>query len=387
MTQVKFNHAKISGISVVVPENEINIYDEVQYYQNDIKKVDRMRKMVGFHKRRVGELGVTASDMSIQAAEKLLNDMSIDRNSIDALIYVVQRPDYKQPATCFYIHHKLKLSNGCTVIDIHHGCPGWVYGLYTASQMIDSGSAKRVLLMAGDTPATGMNPQNRIAAPVFGDGGTATLLEYSDRKVESFYDIETVSDNYEAIITPAGGHRLPFRFNGSETDHKLSMRRTSKAGYPLKLVDGHMDGMAVFDFTINCVPPAIKRLMAYADVSTDDLDHLLLHQANKQIVEGIARAAGFPAGKASYEAFENYGNNTMCSIPTSINHSLTPFFSEKKGNLKVLCSAFGNGLAIASCIMDLSENLYLSGVQDYKKTEDFKTIDQQIDYWIEKLTQ
>ena len=173
MTLSKFGHVKISGISVVVPTKEINIYDEAQYYDNNVKKIDRMRKMVGFWKRRVVQDGITPSDLSIQAAEQLLKDMNIDKNSIDALVYVVQRPDNSQPATAYYIHKKLGLPSYCTATDIHQGCPGWVYGLWMTSALIESGACKRILMLAGDTPSANMDLSNRISAPVFGDGGTA----------------------------------------------------------------------------------------------------------------------------------------------------------------------------------------------------------------------
>lgn len=86
MTLSKFKHVKISGISAVVPPKEINIYDEAKYYDNNVKKIDRMRKMVGFYKRRIVEEGVTASDLSIQAAERLIKEMNINKDEIDALL-------------------------------------------------------------------------------------------------------------------------------------------------------------------------------------------------------------------------------------------------------------------------------------------------------------
>lgn len=123
MTLSKFEHVKISGISTVVPPKEINIYDEAQYYDNNIKKIDRMRKMVGFYKRRVVDKDVTPSDLSIEAAKNLINDMKIDKNTIDTLIYVCQKPDFMAPATSFYIHNKLGLSEECAVFDVNQGCP------------------------------------------------------------------------------------------------------------------------------------------------------------------------------------------------------------------------------------------------------------------------
>ena len=124
MSLNRFNHVKISGLSVVVPEKEINIYDEVEYYGNDVRKVDRMKKTVGFFKRRVIEDGTTSADLAISAAENLLNEMNIDRQSIDGLVYVVQKQDYGV-VDSYYIHHKLGLKSGTFCTNISQGCARW----------------------------------------------------------------------------------------------------------------------------------------------------------------------------------------------------------------------------------------------------------------------
>ena len=382
MTLSKFEHVKITGISVVVPKKEINIYDEAEYYDNSIKKIDRMRKMVGFWKRRVVDEDVTASDLSIQAAETLIKDMNIDKDSIDCLIYVVQRPDYSAPATAFYIHNKLNLSYSCAAADIHQGCPGWVYGLWTASQMIESKACKRILLLVGDTPSAGMDLSNRISAPVFGDGGVATLVEYSEDKVLSYYNVETQSKDFEAIINPASGARLHFKRNDDKFNAKLLKPIKTPSGYETKLSYGYMDGLAVFDFTINQVPKSIKKLMEYADITPEETEKLLLHQANKQIVQAVAAACGYPEEQAPYDAFENFGNNTMCSIPTTINYL---YANKLNKDSKFVCSAFGNGLAVATALLKLSKDIYLSGVQDFIKPKNHPTSEDLIKYWTNKL--
>ena len=147
MSIKKFSHVKIKGIEVVVPSREICIYDEAQYYDNSVKKIDRMRKMVGFYKRRVAEKENTPMDFAYNAANNLFDDMKIDRNSIDALIYVVQKPDWGGPVNSYFLHHKLGLSQSCIATDVVQGCAGWVFGLYMASQMIEAGTHKKILLL------------------------------------------------------------------------------------------------------------------------------------------------------------------------------------------------------------------------------------------------
>lgn len=385
MTQSIFKHVKITGISTVVPPKEVCIYDEAQYYDNNIKKIDRMRKIVGFYKRRVVDDDVTPSDLGIQAAETLIEEMNINKDEIDALIYVVQRPDFSAPATAYYIHNKLNLPDNCAAYDVRQGCPGWVYGLWISHSMIESGACKKILLVVADTPSANMDLENRISAPVFGDGGVATLVEYTNDENTSYFDIATKSEDYEAIINPASGARLHQSFKkGISSDYNEPLIRPimTDSGYETKLVFGQMDGLAVFQFTMNEVPKAIERIMKYADITQEKLSYLLLHQANKQIVQTIAESVQFPSEKAPFDAFTNFGNNTMCSIPTNINCVLKEELKHKK--MQVLCSSFGNGLTVASCIINL-KNLYLSGIRDFIKPKNHPTRDDLINYWINKL--
>ncbi len=377
----KFQHVKIKGMSTVVPEKEINIYDEAKYYGNNIKKIDRMRKIVGFHKRRVVEEGTTASDLCINAADILIKEMKLDRNQIDAIIFVVQRPDHSSPANAYYIHNKLGLSENCIAFDIRQGCTGWVYGLYTAGSLIESKAVKNVLLLAGDTPSSGVDPADRNVAPVFGDGGSATFLEYcSDEINDSYFNITVKSEGYEAIIKPASGYRLPFLYN--EKDKELTEWLTTPTGNKERLVDLHLDGIAVFNFTMNCVPPNIEELIEYSKINKEDIDYLMLHQANKQIVQTISSRVGFNDEKAPYFSFEALGNQSICSIPTAISFNIKDKVQENKN--KILCCGFGNGLAVASCVLNL-DKIYCSGIRNYKPDENHKSREEYIDYWKKKI--
>ena len=118
---------------------------------------------------------------------------------------------------------------------------------------------------------------------------------------------------------------------------------------------GYMDGLAVFNFTINEVPKSIKAAMAYAGITEEKTDKLFLHQANKQIVQAVGTESDFPLEKVPYDAFENFGNNTMCSIPTNINYLYKDNMTEDK---HIVCSAIGNGLAVKTGAFTLSENIY-----------------------------
>ena len=387
MSKSTFNNVKMVAQVVVVPGNEINIYDEAQYYDNNIKRIDRMRKMVGFYKRRVSsEPGVCPTDYAIAAAEKLFSQSGIDRNSIDCLIYMAQRQDFSQPSTCFYVHNKLNLSSECVPFTINHGCAAWAYGMYTAASFIESGAHKRILLLCGDTASIGIEPSNRISAPVFGDAGSATLLEYDPNASPMFFNIETFFFFFQAIISPFSGARG--RFDISKTSERtayldlLDSRIETDTGYKAGIISGYMDGIAVFDFTIQKVPQNITALMEYANFGETDIKYLCLHQANKQIVQSVATESGFPLDKTPYSAFENYGNNTMNSIPTILNTVLKDNITEPT---KIICSGFGNGLTVASIAMTITPDTRFYGVYDWEKPDDYMTREQYIEYWKNKI--
>lgn len=380
----KFEHVKISGISVVVPEKEINIYDEAQYYNNNIKKIDRMRKMVGFWKRRVADDTTTSADLAYDAALNLFNEMNIDKNSIDALIFIVQQPDVRNPSTAYFLHNKLGLSQNCIATDINQGCVGWIFGLYIVHQMIESGTHKKVLLLNGDTPSVGIDPSNRNSAPIFGDGGVATLLEYMPDPLKSYFSIDTASSGFEAIISPFSGSRFR-RDLKEESELKLLHEMANEklmmpTGMVVPLMGGYMDGIAVFDFTIKVAPENIKKLLEYAKTTQNEIGALCLHQANKQIVQAVGVSAGFDLEKVPYTAFENYGNNTMCSIPTTI-----ACLGENISKRKLCCCGFGNGLVAASSILNL-ENTYVSNINTFKKPSYVLSREEYINYWRKKVT-
>lgn len=383
MTLTRFEHVKISGISVVVPEKEINIYDEAEYYGGSTKKIDRMRKMVGFWKRRVADDTTTSADLAYNAAQNLIDEMKIDKNEIDALLFVVQSPDYANPSTAYFIHDKLGLSQNCLATDINQGCVGWMFGLHMASMMIESGAYKKILLLNGDTPSVGIDLSNRNSAPIFGDGGSATLVEYSKEKIETVYNIDTISSGYDAIISPFVGSRFRLEINKDEDFEILDELRKEKVmmptGMEVPLIGGYMDGIAVFDFTIKVVPKNIKALLDELKLSPDEIGALCLHQANKQIIQTIGQETGFDLEKVPYTAFENYGNNTMCSIPTT----LTCLDKEVKKD-KLCCCAYGNGLIAISSVLNF-ENTYISEVKTFVKPDYVTTRDEYIDYWRNKI--
>lgn len=378
MAKSCFKNVKITGISAVVPKKEINIEDEIQYYDNNRKKIDRIIKMVGLHKRRVVDNSITAVDLCTQAAENLLKKMQISSDEIDALVFVVQNPDYICPASACIIHKNLKLKTTCPAFDINQGCAGYIYGLWVASSLIEGGNCKKVLLCAGDTFSIHCNKKNRITAPVFGDGGSATLLEFSQNTTPSYYDIGADGNGFENIIIPAGGAKIPFT---KENCNDLLTLYENKGNYS-SLYDLYMDGMEIFNFTMNVVPENIKNLLNYANISIENIDKLFLHQANKQIVQTIADNINISMEKVPHGPIEKYGNQTIASIPMAIcdDYSIDEYSKPKT----TVMSGYGIGLAWGTCAITL-DNIQCCKVEDFSKEKDVETSENLINKWTNKL--
>ena len=229
-----------------------------------------------------------------------------------------------------------------------------------------------------------IDPSNRNSAPIFGDGGCATLLEYSEEEIKSHFNIDTVSSGFEAIIAPFSGtrFRMDWQKEGElELYNQLFCEKLTKpTGATVPLMGGYMDGIAVFDFTIKVVPENIKKLLNYANLTQEEVGALCLHQANKQIIQAVGTEAGFDLEKVPYTAFETYGNNTMCSIPTT----LACLDKDVKKD-KLCCCGYGNGLIAISSILNL-ENTYISEVRTFKRPQYVLTRDEYVDYWRKKIT-
>lgn len=368
MTISSFNHVCISGIKTVVPEHFIDIDDELQYFDNNPKKVARAKKMIGYGRRYIADELTTVTDLAVDAAEKLLTEMNIGKDEIDLLIFVNQKPDYPEPCDACIAHGRLGLKKNCTALDINLGCSGYIHALMTAHALVSSGAFKTCLLLAGDMCARGTEQTNRKAAPVFGDAASATVLRHTTGDKKAFFVTGTDGSGWNKIIHPLGGMRLPL------DKDTVDLRIEDVAGNMILLSQGGMKGEDVFNFTMDVAPALLNDTMKAAGWTANDVDLFAIHQANKQIVGNIISKAEIPAEKAPVEPFSKYANNSTNSVVTVL--------CDQKQPLKnvVLC-AFGIGLSWGGAALDLS-GMYNGGISTYVPPENRPTREQQIQHWI-----
>lgn len=348
MAEVKFNHAVIRGVCTVIPKSRICLDDEKQFY-SDEAKIKKLKVTVGLCTRAVVAPGTTPSDLMEFAANRLIKDMNVNTGEIDALVCVLDFPDYRLPPTSCVLHGKLDMPSSCMAFDINHGCAGYVYGLYTAYAMIESGAAKRVLLLVGDTKSRTIDVRDRVSAPIFGDGAAATLLEHTDAVSESWFVLGANGKLYENIIVPAGGARRPC---SDETREAVS----DAFGNVRSAENFFMNGREVFDFTMNTVPSNIAKTIALSGKAVSELDFFVLHQANKSIIQNIAIRSGIrDMSRVPTETLSRYGNLSVASIPSVFNDALS--HQLQNGRCTMLISGFGVGLAYGSAILT-TESLF-----------------------------
>lgn len=348
MVKFAFENVKIKGISSVVPNIEKNILDEPNLYNGNQKKIKRVIESSGFLKRRVTQ-EETTSDLCLQAAEDLIENLNINKNKIDALLFLSYTPDYIMPATSYILHKKLELSQNCICMDIPQACSGFELGLYQAAMLINSG-CKNVLLLVGDSFSKFTDMFSNNTAPVFGDAGSATFVKYDKNADRVYFNINSDGNGYDSLICENGGFRnLVKKEDFYENGNYVYKSR--------------MDGGRIFDFTMNNVAPNIEELLKFSDKKNEDIDEFVFHQANKFILENVARKLNIAPEKISTKTLTEYGNQCGASIPCTISNTLSEKVSNQ--NLTCLLSGFGVGLSWASAIVNL-DNIYCSKLNNYK---------------------
>lgn len=334
MAFLRIPNVSIRGIAACVPP-KVDENKDVPFYSSE--ECEKIIESTGVERKYVVSDGITASDLCLKACETLLADLGWERESIDALCYVTQTPDYINQPTGFVMHDKLELSADCMVLDMFHGCPGWVVGLSAISSLMSLGSLKRVLFVDGDNITSQQYPLDRESRPLFGDAGTATALEYDEGAAPLFFQIGSNSKDGVSLIRKKGAYRQPHTLESYERELRML---NGELG--VEEVDDTMDGMSVFSFGITTPPKSIKQLCEKFDIDLQKVDKLVLHQANKFMVNKIAKKLKVDMDKVP-SCLKDYGNTTSTSIPLTIVTQCNEEYSTKK--LTTVSCGFGTGLS------------------------------------------
>jgi 3-oxoacyl-[acyl-carrier-protein] synthase-3 len=348
----KLDGVAIGGISACVPCRVVDNFEfGRELYGKDLEATI---KVTGVERRRFVPEGepVTALDLCVKAAVALRNYAGFDYSDFGGLIFVTMTPDFLMPNNASYAHKLLGLPQNTPAFDIGMACSGYPYGLWIAGMAAKSAN-RRVLLLDGDTHSPFISPYDRSTSLLFGDGGSATVLEPSGTGGWCF-DFVTIGDR-ESLVVPDGGYRGRVSAASAEYDEY-------KDGSRRRRVDLRMDGMSVFNSVVRNAPPSLTRLMSSDGRVSDDYDYLLLHQANLMMINQVAKKLKF-SGERFPTSIAKYGNIGSGSIALNLCSELRGVVEDKKS--RVLMSAFGAGFSVGSASVEIGP-CPCAGVVEYE---------------------
>lgn len=349
MTDKIFTVPFIKGISVTVPEERVDLRT-LTFADVDIEKII---KTTGIESVRQSPNDKTISDYCINAAENLFEELNFDKSEIDGIVFSTYTGDYLSPGSGYIVQSALNLSSDCIVIDINQACAGYVYGLFQAFLMIQSGYCKNVLLCVGDTMTKMIHPKDRAERMILGDAGSASIISVADTAQKSIFAFHNVGKNFQVLYIPAGGRKLPIKTGVTDIE------KTDEDGNTRTLENLYMDGLELMTFVMYAAPKTVKKVLNMAKLTKDDADLFVFHQANKTIVNSLGRVLRLPAEKVPLHVQE-YGNTASASIPLAL--CLEKNQRDVSMENAVLCG-FGGGLTCAAVALSL-QNTHFAAIHE-----------------------
>jgi 3-oxoacyl-[acyl-carrier-protein] synthase III len=326
---------RIESISYHLPNTELSNPQLLELFENfDVQKLEQK---VGIKSRRIASDDETAADLAYHAGLKVLKEF--DKSKIDFLIFCTQSPDYFLPSSSCILQDKLGLSTHIGAFDFNLGCSGFVYGLSLAKGLISSKQAKNVLLLFGETYTKHIHPNDKANRAIFGDAGSACIISDSDEGDIGEFSFGTDGGGANNLIVKNGAFRA-----------KNTNVNTYSYGSGNLTSDAHlyMNGPEVFNYTIEVIPDLIKETLAKNNVSSEDVDYFVFHQANKFMLNYLRKKTGIEKSKFLI-SMENTGNTVSNTIPIVLSN----FEKEgiiKRGN-KICIVGFGVGLSQAGTVI------------------------------------
>jgi len=317
MTKIR---ASITGIGAYVPEYVLN-NEELS------KMVDTsdewIMTRIGIKERHILKLpGKGTSYMGAKAVNDLLKRTNTSADEIDLLICTTVTPDMLFPATANIISDKVGIKNAFS-FDLNAGCSGFLYGLSTASQFVEAGKYKKVIVVGADKMSSIVNYTDRATCPIFGDGAGAVLLEPS-----------TNGDGIMDFLNQVDGSGRKHLHQKAGGSVKPPTHETIDAQEHFV----YQEGQTVFKFAVSKMADISGEIIKRNNLTIDDISWLAPHQANMRIIEATGRRMGIPSERVMVN-IENFGNTTDATIPLLLND----YESKLKKGDNIIITTFGAG--------------------------------------------
>lgn len=311
--------AAITGVEGYVPDKVMTNHDLEKIIDTSDEWITTR---TGIKERHVLEDGKATSDMGAEAVKKLLKKKNIDPKEIDLVICGTVTPDYPFPSTANVISDKVGMTNAWS-FDVNAACSGFIYSLATGSQFIETGKYKKVIVIGADKMTSILDYEDRATCVIFGDGGGAVLLEPNEEGL-GVIDSVLKSDGQgrKYLLQPGGGSLNP-------PTHETVDKRMHYV---------HQEGKAVFKFAVTNMADVSAEIMNRNNLTSEDVDWLVPHQANLRIIDATANRMGLPSEKVMVN-IQKYGNTTAGTLPLC----LWDWESQLKKGDNLVLSAFGGG--------------------------------------------
>ena len=313
-------NARISGIASYAPDD---ILDNEMLSKMVDTNDEWITTRVGIKERRILHKPVGSSYLGIRAVNRLLESTGTKPEDIDLLICATSIPDYRFPSTGSIIAHQCKLTN-CYAYDIQAACAGFLVALNDAAAYIRSGMYKKIVVVAAEKMSSMVNYKDRATCPLFGDASGCMLVEPTEEQGVGIIDgvFHTDGNGLEHLVMLAGGSAEPATHETVDAGHHFLFQ----------------DGRNVYKNAVTDMLSSSLDVMSRNNLTADDVNYLIPHQANLRIIEAVAQRAKFPMDKVLVN-IEHYGNTSAASIPLCLD--------EYKGKLKkgdkLILTAFGAG--------------------------------------------
>ena len=311
-------HAAITGVQGFVPKDVLSNEDLA-------KMVDTSDEWIttrtGIKERRIMKDGAS-SDMAAQAVQALLKKTNTDPAEIELVVLATVTPDYPFPSTANVLCDKVGMSNAWS-FDLNAACSGFIYALSTASQFIETGKYKKVIVVGVDKMTSIIDFEDRTTCVIFGDGAGAVLLEPNQEGlgVQDFI-LHSDGSGREFLVQPAGGSMNP-----------ASIATVENRQHFVK-----QEGKQVFKFAVTNMAEVSAAIMEKNNLTSDDVAWLVPHQANLRIIDATANRMGLPKEKVMIN-IQKYGNTTAGTLPLC----LWDYEKQLKKGDNIVLSAFGGG--------------------------------------------
>ncbi len=287
----------------------------------------------GIRQRHIAEPGVATSDLAAEAAREAIKRAGLTPDDIDVIVVGTVTPDMLFPSTACLVQHKIGAGKAWG-FDLSAACSAFTYSLTVGSQLVATGGAKYALVIGADVMSSIIDYTDRATCVLFGDGAGAVVLGPSADENIGILDYDHMIDGSGggALCMPAGGSRMP-------ASHKTVDERLHYV---------KQEGQAVFKFAVRNTGEICERLLKRHNLTGDDLDLFVSHQANKRIIMSAAEKIGMPEEKVIIN-IDKYGNTTAATIPLALNDAMESG-RLKKGHL-ILLTSVGAGFTVGSVLV------------------------------------